>query len=108
MIISEKITEKHALEFNFEEITSENIARNYDASNKINALFNYRYAILESEIKKSINSLGIDYIIGFLHKIYSYRAPLVLDLQEFRWIVDYSSYNYWKISKTEKILLYSD
>ncbi|MEM2161136.1 MAG: CRISPR-associated endonuclease Cas1, partial [Candidatus Nitrosotenuis sp.] len=66
-------------------------ARNYNASDEINALFNYGYAILESEIKKSVNSLGFDSVIGFLHEIYPYRTPLVYDLQElFRWIVDYS------------------
>jgi len=86
-----KITEKIAPEFNFEGRTGKDTARNYNASDEINALFNYGYAILESEIKKSVNSLGLDYTIGFLHEIYQYRTPLVYDLQElFRWIIDYS------------------
>jgi len=86
-----KITEKLVPEFNFEARVGKDTARNYNASDEINALFNYGYAILESEIKKSVNSLGLDYTIGFLHEIYPYRTPLVYDLQElFRWIVDYS------------------
>jgi CRISPR-associated protein Cas1 len=86
-----KITEKIAPEFNFEARVGKDTARNYNASDEINALFNYGYAILESEIKKSVNSLGLDHTIGFLHEIHPYRTPLVYDLQElFRWIVDYS------------------
>ncbi|HXG73358.1 MAG TPA: CRISPR-associated endonuclease Cas1 [Candidatus Nitrosotenuis sp.] len=86
-----KITEKLSPEFNFEARVGKDTARNYNASDEINALFNYGYAILESEIKKSVNSLGLDYTIGFLHEIYPYRTPLVYDLQElFRWIIDYS------------------
>lgn len=86
-----KITEKLAPEFNFEARVGKDTARNYNASDEINALFNYGYAILESEMKKSVNSLGFDYTIGFLHEIHPYRTPLVYDLQElFRWIIDYS------------------
>jgi CRISPR-associated protein Cas1 len=50
---------------------------------------NYGYAILESEIRKVINSVGLDYSIGFLHEINRSRTPLVYDIQElFRWIID--------------------
>lgn len=70
---------------------------NYDhkhsdhASDEINALFNYGYAILVSETRRAINSVGLDAEIGFLHEILSSRTPLVYDLQElFRWIIDYS------------------
>ena len=52
---------------------------------------NYGYAILESEIRKSINAIGLDYSIGFLHEISQSRTPLVYDIQElFRWIIDVS------------------
>ncbi len=52
---------------------------------------NYGYAILESEIRKAINSVGLDYYIGFLHEINQSRTPLVYDIQElFRWLIDIS------------------
>ena len=52
---------------------------------------NYGYAILESEIRKGINSVGLDYFIGFLHEINQSRTPLVYDIQElFRWLIDIS------------------
>ena len=54
-------------------------------------MLNYGYAILESEIRKNINSVGLDYSIGFLHEINQSRTPLVYDIQElFRWIIDIS------------------
>jgi len=54
-------------------------------------LLNYGYAILESEIRKSVNSVGLDYSIGFLHEINQSRTPLVYDIQElFRWLIDIS------------------
>ena len=37
-------------------------------SDKINALLNYGYSILSSEIKKFLNSVGLDSQIGFLHE----------------------------------------
>ena len=46
---------------------------------------------LESEIRKAINSVGLEYSIGFLHEINQSRTPLVYDIQElFRWIIDIS------------------
>jgi len=46
---------------------------------------------MESEIRKSINSVGLDYSIGFLHEINQSRTPLVYDMQElFRWLIDVS------------------
>ena len=65
--------------------------RNYNAADEINALLNYGYAILESEIRKAVNASGLDYSIGFLHEIFQGKTPLVYDIQElFRWLVDYS------------------
>ncbi len=78
-------------EFNFTGRKDKSNSRNYNASDEINALLNYGYAILESEIRKAINSVGLDYSIGFLHEITQSRTPLVYDLQElFRWIIDLS------------------
>jgi len=62
-----------------------------NASDPINALLNYGYAILESMVRKDINTIGLDASIGYLHKIAPSKHPLVYDLQElFRYVVDYS------------------
>ena len=78
-------------EFNFTGRKNKSNSRNYNASDEINALLNYGYAILESEIRKGINGIGLDYSIGFLHEINQSRTPLVYDVQElFRWLIDVS------------------
>ena len=78
-------------EFNFTGRKNKSNSRNYNASDEINALLNYGYAILESEIRKAINAIGLDYSIGFLHEINQSRTPLVYDIQElFRWLIDVS------------------
>jgi len=78
-------------EFHFTGRKNKSNSRNYNASDEINALLNYGYAILESEIRKAINGIGLDYSIGFLHEINQSRTPLVYDIQElFRWLIDIS------------------
>jgi len=78
-------------EFHFTGRKNKSNSRNYNASDEINALLNYGYAILESEIRKSINSVGLDYSIGFLHESTVSKSPLVYDIQElFRWLIDIS------------------
>ena len=78
-------------EFHFTGRKNKTNSRNYNASDEVNALLNYGYAILESEIRKSINGIGLDYSIGFLHEINQSRTPLVYDIQElFRWVIDVS------------------
>lgn len=63
-----------------------------DADDPINALFNYGYAILESECWKVANTIGLEPYIGFIHKTHTNRAPLIYDLQEpFRWLVEMST-----------------
>ena len=82
---------KLAPEFNFETRWVQENRKNYNAVDEINALLNYGYAILESEIKKIINSIGLDPQVGFLHEVLPSKTPLVYDFQElFRWIVDLS------------------
>jgi len=62
-----------------------------NASDPINALLNYGYAILESMVRKDINTIGLDVSIFFLHEIGHSKHPLVYDLQElFRYVIDYS------------------
>jgi len=63
----------------------------YERTDPINALLNYGYAILESMVRKDINTIGLDASIGYLHEIAPSKHPLVYDLQElFRYVVDYS------------------
>jgi len=62
-----------------------------NASDPINALLNYGYAILEAEILRNINAIGLDSSIGLLHELKDGRASLVYDVQElYRWLIDFS------------------
>lgn len=64
-----------------------------NATDVINGLLNYGYAVLASEIAKFINGIGLDPFYGFYHKRHVGFQALVYDLIEpFRWIVDYSVY----------------
>ena len=61
------------------------------ATDVINALLNYGYAVLAGEISKFINGFGLDAYYGFYHKPHSGFQPLVYDIIEpFRWLVDYT------------------
>jgi len=60
-----------------------------NSTDPVNTLLNYGYAFLESRCRASINTVGLEPSIGFLHEIAQPRYPLVYDLQEpFRWSVD--------------------
>jgi len=68
-----------------------------NATDVINALLNYGYAVLAGEISKFINGMGLDAYYGFYHKTHSGFQPLVYDMIEpFRWLVDYSV---WKLTE---------
>ncbi len=54
---------------------------NMNASDEVNALLNYGYVILESEVRKDLNSIGLDPSIGFLHELSDGRSSLVYDIQ---------------------------
>jgi len=42
-------------------------------------------------VRKDINTIGLDFSIGYLHEIDHSKHPLVYDLQElFRYVIDYS------------------
>ncbi|NDB88972.1 MAG: CRISPR-associated endonuclease Cas1 [Thaumarchaeota archaeon] len=82
---------KTGTKFSFLQRLGKENRRNYNASDEINVLLNYGYSILEAEIRKCTNAIGLDYSIGFLHEVHQGRTPLVYDLQELlRWLVDYS------------------
>lgn len=86
-----KLVTELAPEFKFVGRMNKSNSWNANAADEINALLNYGYAILESEVRKSLNSVGLDPTIGFLHELAYSKTPLVYDFQElFRWIIDYS------------------
>lgn len=90
-------------EFHFNGRKDKANSRNYNASDEVNALLNYGYSILESGVRKAINSVGLDYSIGFLHEINQSHTPLVYDLQElFRWIIDLSVIQLLEENKIKK------
>jgi len=86
-----KVFNKLSKDFNFQSRKNFSYSWNMNASDPVNALLNYGYAILESMIRKDINVIGLDPSIGYLHEIAPSKHPLVYDLQElFRYVVDYS------------------
>ena len=77
--------------FHFKSRKNKSYSWNMNAADEINALLNYGYAILESEVRKDINAIGLDPTVGFLHELAESKEPLVYDMQElFRWLVDLS------------------
>jgi CRISPR-associated protein Cas1 len=77
--------------FHFQGRRNKSYSWNMNASDEINALLNYGYAILESLCRKHINVIGLDPCVGFLHEMDKSKTPLVYDLQELgRWIIDLS------------------
>jgi len=86
-----KIFNSLVRDFYFEGRKNLSYSRNMNASDPINALLNYGYTILESMVRKYINTIGLDASIGYLHEIAPSKHPLVYDLQElFRYVIDYS------------------
>ena len=86
-----KIFNSLAKDFHFETRKNLSYSWNMNASDPVNALLNYGYAILESMVRKDINTIGLDVSIGYLHEIAPSKHPLVYDLQElFRYVIDYS------------------
>ncbi|KAF6246417.1 CRISPR-associated endonuclease Cas1 [Nitrosopumilus sp. b3] len=94
---------KLAPQFSFETRSSIDHKRADHAADEINALLNYGYSILAAEIKKSLNSVGLDTQIGFLHETLLSRTPLVYDCQElFRWLIDLSVIQLLEENKLKK------
>src|SRR2546425_5245588 len=69
------------------------VMSNRYASDIVNGLLNYGYAILAAEIAKFVNGMGLDPYYGFMHKTHNSFQALVYDLIEpFRWLVEYAVY----------------
>lgn len=78
-------------EFNFRSRNSNLASHNRNSSDEVNSLLNYGYSVMDSEVRRTVNSLGLDYSIGFLHELRDSRPSLICDLQElYRWLVDLS------------------
>lgn len=76
-----------------------------NASDVINALLNYGYAVLSGEISKFVCGFGLDAYCGFYHKSHTGFQPLVYDMMEpFRWLVEYSV---WKLANNHNNLISS-
>jgi CRISPR-associated endonuclease Cas1 len=56
--------------------------KNRDASHPVNAMLNYAYAVLESQVRLDVLANGYDPRAGFLHSGYRDSPALVLDLME--------------------------
>jgi CRISPR-associated protein Cas1 len=62
-----------------------------NASDPFNAALNFGYAALEGEVRRAVNSVGLEPSIGFLHDFSDYQTKesLVYDLMEpYRWLID--------------------
>ena len=56
--------------------------RNRHATHPVNAMLNYAYAVLESQVRLATVSQGLDPAIGYLHACRPGRTALVYDLME--------------------------
>jgi CRISP-associated protein Cas1 len=78
---------KHTIPEDWRRIGSRKSAFKKKGSNKravhpVNAMLNYGYAILESQVKERVIAEGFDPTIGYLHADQPGRPALVLDLME--------------------------
>jgi len=70
-----------------------NSSTKQDASDVINALLNYGYAVLASEISKHLNGIGLDPYFSFYHHNHESFQSLTYDMIEpFRWLVEKTVY----------------
>jgi CRISPR-associated protein Cas1 len=74
-----------------------------NASDPVNTLLNYGYAILESDCRKALNSVGLEPSVGFLHETRQARYALVYDLMEpYRWLVEKTILEYLEYERFAK------
>ncbi len=64
-------------------------SRPMNASDPINVLLNYGYAILETQCRKALNCVGLESSVGFLHEPRQTKYSLCYDLMEpYRFLAD--------------------
>lgn len=64
-----------------------------NASDPVNVALNYAYGVLEGEVRRAVNAVGLEPSVGFLHEFAEYQTKqsLVYDLMEpFRWLADFA------------------
>jgi CRISPR-associated protein Cas1 len=74
-------------------MSSIRLQRSNNANDPVNTFLNWGYAYLEGELRRAVNSVGLEAGIGFLHVTADYQTKeaLIFDLIEpYRWIVDLS------------------
>ena len=77
-------------------------SHNNNATDPFNAALNYGYGYLKIEVRKAINSVGLEPSAGFLHELShdETRESLVYDLEElFRWLIDITAIEMFETSK---------
>lgn len=78
-------------ELNFKNRKNPMTDRNNDANDIVNSLLNYGFGIIQAEIGKQLNGIGLDCNVGFYHKNHGSHTPLIWDMMEhFRYLVDKS------------------
>jgi len=83
-----KICKQLGYDFNGRKVATKN---NMHASDLVNSLLNYSYAVLQTYVRRAINSIGLDNTIPFLHYLRKGQTGLVYDLMElWRANCDYS------------------
>ncbi|HYW01584.1 MAG TPA: CRISPR-associated endonuclease Cas1 [Candidatus Acidoferrum sp.] len=60
-----------------------------NSADQVNTLVNYCYSILESQVRKALNSVGLEATIGFLHEARQTKYSLCYDVMEpYRFLAD--------------------
>ena len=72
-----RIFNQLAPDFHFETRKNLSYSWNMNASDSVNALLNYGYALIESMVRKDINAIGLDASIGYLHEIAPSKHPII-------------------------------
>lgn len=68
--------------FNVEQRQSKVSGENRNASHPVNAILNYGYAVLESQVRIACAMLGFDTSVSYLHAMKHDRPSLIFDLIE--------------------------
>ena len=89
--------------YEFDDRTGRYKTRPNGTEDMVNCMLNYGYALLEAECMRTINAVGMDVHVGFLHEMASGKNSLAYDLQEpFRFLVDLAVINLIETDKMEK------
>jgi len=60
-----------------------------NSADEVNTLLNYSYSILESQVRKALNSVGLEPTVGFLHETRQTKYSLCYDMMEvYRFLPD--------------------